>query len=432
MNQRLTLQNLTLEKEKIYFAVVLAFAIAMWLALAMTIFGLLIAAVFAAFAWLAQGLLVAQLRADGVKVDERQLPELAGALRQVCDTLQVRKIPDLYIVQSGGLLNAFATRHCGRNFVVLYSEMLEAYGPNSPEIRFLLGHEIGHIRQHHLPKQILLAPGMFVPLIGNAYSRACESSCDRHGAFAAGDVAAAARAMMVLSGGREAGKWMTPEVFASQYRASRGFFVSWYELISGYPTLSQRVANLLALTEDARRPPPGRHPLAYVFALFSFGGRATGGVNLLVTVAVIAILAGMLIPALTAARAKARQAADRGNLQRIDAALHQYSNENDGFLPPDLGVLMDQGRIPARGWVVPGSHIAPPRNGNDIRAGGCDYFYLAKGESMSAIGPESPLVMTRPDALPHGFMHVLYGSGDVREGPPQGQTGAGEEAEEDE
>jgi len=40
------------------------------------------------------------------------------------------ELPDIYIVQSGGLLNAFATRFFGRHFVVLYSDIVEMIEDN--------------------------------------------------------------------------------------------------------------------------------------------------------------------------------------------------------------------------------------------------------------------------------------------------------------
>ena len=68
-------------------------------------------------------------------------------------------------MQAGGILNAFATRFAARDFVVLYSDILEAYGVDSGEIRFLLGHEIGHIRSKHILKNMILLPGLLLPLL---------------------------------------------------------------------------------------------------------------------------------------------------------------------------------------------------------------------------------------------------------------------------
>jgi len=209
-------------------------------------------------------------------------------------------------VQSGGILNAFATRFLGRNFVVVYSDMLEAHGEDSPRMRFILGHELGHIKRGHILKHLLLLPGMLVPLLGVAYNRACEATCDRHGALACGgNIDGAIDAMMALSGGKFAGLKMNSTAFAQQHHSSRGFFVSLHELTSGYPTLSQRVSNLIALRDGVLPRRTERHPLAYFFALFTIGGRASGGANVLVTVAIVALMASLAIPAFAGARKKA-------------------------------------------------------------------------------------------------------------------------------
>ena len=179
-------------------------------------------------------------------------------------------MPELYILQAGGFLNAFATRFTGRNFVVIYSSMEEILGPTGPLMKFLMGHEIGHIQRKHLVKKMLLAPGIIVPLLFQAYHRACESTCDRYGAYASDDLNGSMQALTVLASGRSAAHVDTAH-FAVQHFHARGFFVSWHELASTYPTLSQRVAQILGFQDPQYAARPGRHPLAYPCAfLFTF------------------------------------------------------------------------------------------------------------------------------------------------------------------
>ena len=305
MGNALTNQNLTLAKERTYFLVLAIISALVWLVCVVTVVPIIGVLAGAFFIWFAHGMLIARIKSEAVKVDEKQYPELARSFAAVCHDLQMKRVPDLYLMQAGGLLNAFATRFAARDFVVVYSDLVEAYGPESGEIKFLLGHEIGHIRSRHILKNMLLVPGLFLPLIGSAYSRACESSCDRHGALASGDADASVRAMMVLSGGRDAGKTLTPSPFSAQHHEARGFFVSLHELFSGYPTLSKRVSDLLDLRNGSSTPRPSRSPLAYLIALFCPGARY-GIFGVAVTIYLVAILAGVAIPAFTKAKQKAK------------------------------------------------------------------------------------------------------------------------------
>lgn len=327
----LSLQTLTVPKENNYFAWVLIISIVAWLALAITIFGIFYAALFGFFLWLGNGLLTAYLRAEAIRVGPDQLPELAATFQDVCARLGLRDTPALYVLQSGGLLNAFATRFAGRDFVVVYSDFLEALGPSSPEMRFILGHELGHIQSRHILKQIFLAPGLFFPLAGPAYRRAWETSCDRFGAFAAQDVGAAVRAMLVLGGGREHGQHLNPAAFAGQHATERGFFVSLHELTSTYPTLSRRVTDLMALGNGAVVQRPARNPFAYFFALFMPGGNVGSGgpfASMLIVVVMIGLLAAMAIPAFQKVRQSAEARTCINNQRQLAAALEQYKLEN--------------------------------------------------------------------------------------------------------
>jgi Zn-dependent protease with chaperone function len=264
--QYLSPEKLVSPRERRYYGPLLIVSIIIWILIALSIVGLLYALGLALFIWFINGLFIAYIKSEAVKVSDTQLPQLYQSLVKSCQLLGMTSVPEMYVLQADGALNAFATRRSGRDFVVLFAEIVEAYGEDSPEVAFVIGHELGHVTRKHILKRLLTLPGSLVPLLGDAYSRACEATCDRYGMFCAKDSAGAIRAMMILSGGKEPGRKMVPEAFAEQHIRDRGFFVSWHELESGYPTLSQRVYNLRALARGEEPARCSRSPLAYIFA----------------------------------------------------------------------------------------------------------------------------------------------------------------------
>ena len=262
----LTSNDLVNPREGTYFIVLLVVSIFVWLCVVISVVGIFIALGLAIVTWFTHGLLVARLRSEGVLITAQQYPELHASFVEACQRLGLAQVPELYLLQHGGVLNAFATRHAGRDFVVIYSSFVEALGSSSPMIKFLMGHELGHLQRKHLTKKVLLAPGMILPLLGEAYHRACEATCDRYGAYAANDLPSSMLALTVLASGREASNVNT-QYFADQHFTTRGFFVSWHELIINYPTLSQRVAQILGFSDEKYARRSGRHPLAYLCAL---------------------------------------------------------------------------------------------------------------------------------------------------------------------
>ncbi len=81
---------------------------------------------------------------------------------------------------------------------------------------------------------------------------------------------------------------------------------------------------------------------------FRFRERAFTLVEMLVVIAIIAVLAAFIIPAITGAIAKGRQSACISNMRQIGAALILYTNENNGDFPETTHTT---GAKISRAWI---------------------------------------------------------------------------------
>jgi prepilin-type processing-associated H-X9-DG protein len=76
-------------------------------------------------------------------------------------------------------------------------------------------------------------------------------------------------------------------------------------------------------------------------------------IELLVVIAIIAILAGMLLPALARARAKAQGITCLNNLKQLQVCWHLYVDDNNDTMPPNKWGLAADGPVSFAGcWLV--------------------------------------------------------------------------------
>ena len=199
---------------------------------------------FALMIFFAQGLALGRIRGNAVKVSERQFPQLHRLAAAHAQRLGLKRVPDVYVMESGGLLNAFATRFMGRDFVIVFSDVLElALAQGESAVGFIMGHELAHVWRGHLKHQWLTMPARLIPYIGLAYSRACEYTCDRIGAYCQPDGAIAG--LLVLAAGKQLHAHVDVKEYASQAETENNFWIRRAEVMSSHPRLPKRIAALL-------------------------------------------------------------------------------------------------------------------------------------------------------------------------------------------
>lgn len=152
--------------------------------------------------------------ASAVRADDRQFPRVHRLFAEAGTTLDVRELPELYI-QSNPVPNAMCVG-IDKPFIVINSGLLEIL--DDEELRFVLGHELGHAQSGHALYQSLLIwlirlTGVigWVPLgaLGIRaiiaalleWHRKAELSSDRAGLLACQDPAVVLRAHMKMASG---------------------------------------------------------------------------------------------------------------------------------------------------------------------------------------------------------------------------------------
>jgi Zn-dependent protease with chaperone function len=241
-------------KEKLYFAIKLLFSLIIYAALGVALVWaisneqtkVLIPIIVYLFLivfllMFRMGILVGYLRGNAIKVSKEQFPDIYDIAQKQSRAMNLPKTPDIYLLQAGGLLNAFATKFLGRNYVVLFSDILEeAYENNKPAVEFIIAHELGHIKRNHISKHLFLIPSAIIPFLGSAYSRACEYTCDSIGA--AFSPKGVIPGLVLLAAGKKLYSKVNVENFIAQDYTEGGFW-SWIaEKISSHPKLTKRVS----------------------------------------------------------------------------------------------------------------------------------------------------------------------------------------------
>jgi hypothetical protein len=215
--------------------------------------GAAIRSAFIALLLLIPGLIVvretqrASVRGTAVQLSPRQYSTLYQRMDEFAHRLGLRRRPQIYLANGNGTLNAFAAQATGYDYVVLANELfVNLHRENREGLEFILGHELGHIRLHHVSfwYQLSVAYSQLIPLLGPALSRLREYSCDRHGAHLQ---PLGATGLVLLASGRYTENHVNLDELVQQGEALKGFWVGLAQLPRSHPFTVRRLERLYRL-----------------------------------------------------------------------------------------------------------------------------------------------------------------------------------------
>ena len=185
---------------------------------------------------------MAKMRLGAVKVTPTQYPEAFAMVQEAATAFGMRMAPDAYVVLGNGMINAAASGHGFRRFIFIYSDLFEVGGrlKNPDALRFIVGHEVGHIAAGHASYWRWLGTfgEQIVPFVRPVFSRSQEYTADNFGyAFCPQGSAPAMQTLAI-------GKYLNPTVdinaIADRAETEKGFFVWVVNALASHPVLAWR------------------------------------------------------------------------------------------------------------------------------------------------------------------------------------------------
>ena len=200
-----------------------------------------------------------QLLGTTIKVGPRQFPSIHKIAEECAEALDV-PVPTIYVANNP-VLNAYTFGTDEEAYIVVHSALVDHY--DADELKFVIGHETGHIQNKHVIYNTLLIlmsqtaaavltwilPPVQVAL--NAWYRRAEITCDRAGLLCARDLEAASRALLKLAcGSRKLYDELNVDAYLEQLEEGRQGVGRFSELFASHPYLPKRIQALRVFAES--------------------------------------------------------------------------------------------------------------------------------------------------------------------------------------
>lgn len=191
---------------------------------------------------------------NSVPVTDRQLPQLHAMHVDLVARMGLDHIPRLYVVNGNGTLNAWASKcRVRRGYVVLSSDLIDIAHElgDVATIRFVLAHELGHIKCGHVS---LWRTGLTalprILRLDKSLTRAQEYTADRTAAYFAPE---GARGLLVLYAGKRLYRHIDFDVYRASVGDHRdGIWMRLVNLWADHPVGFRRMAALANVTRDQK------------------------------------------------------------------------------------------------------------------------------------------------------------------------------------
>ena len=229
----------------------------------------------------AQSAVLAHTQGHAVELTSEQFPDIYAQWITCCEKLKIQTPPRIYLVRGTRFLHTFSVPFFKKTRVLVRSDVFDSLDHETDAVRFYLGHVLGRL---HTEQNLLLAflrwPALLLPLLGAAYARARENSCDRYGRACCASPEAAVRALLGCSSVGQPWQHLNVAKYIEQLAHTRGFWASFHELIADSGWSVKRAAFLM----DAPLAPAARNPFAYLLALgVPYFGRLSLGLRCLLS-----------------------------------------------------------------------------------------------------------------------------------------------------
>ena len=195
---------------------------------------------------------VVQLCGSNFHVTKESCPELYNIVHESAETLDIDRLPEIYTQWSYGI-NAYTTGYKDNTILVLQSGSVDLMP--DPELTFVIGHEMGHIKSGHVLYHMMvqffaqiisstvLAGKFIVPIqLGlNYWYRMSEFTADRAGLLVCQDLEAALGAIMKMAGlPKRYFNTSDPHVFAKQAK----------EFMTKYGDTTDKIIRNISILDD--------------------------------------------------------------------------------------------------------------------------------------------------------------------------------------